>query len=325
MKHAIIFPMSAFITIDIGGTQIRVAVYGPDGIKPLKQKRIPTRSPRETAVQRMQNLIQELWPTDQEVVAIGIGAPGQVDTEKGIIATAPNIDGWINLPLRQILEDQFHVPVFLGNDANLAALAEWKYGAGQGHHHVLYLTVSTGIGAGVIIDDRLLVGWRGLATELGHVTVDPNGPLCGCGKPGHLESFSSGTGIAHYVSRQLAGGVVSSLQAIPSPSARDISLAAQQGDPLAIDALARAGHYLGLAVTSFLHSFNPSVVILGGGVSQSGEFLLAPMRATMRRTVLSPAYLDDLVISLAALGDDAGLLGALVLARSEITQKSLVV
>jgi glucokinase len=308
--------MAKYIAVDVGGTHIRVAVYGSLGIIPDRVTRIPTQQPEESALDRLQNQISDFWPEDEQVAGIGIAVPGPVDQKEGIIFSAPNIPGWVNLPLRSILEERFAVPVSLGNDANLAALGEWKYGAGQGHHHLLYMTISTGIGGGVICDDRLILGARGLANELGHVTIDPDGPICSCGRPGHLEAFSSGTAIARYVANQLAAGACSSLPHIPTPTARQISQAAQAGDPLAQAALERAGRYLGIGLANFVEVFNPSIVILGGGVSQSGTYLWEPMRAAMQKAVMSPEYLHNLVIVPAALGDDAGLLGALALGRS---------
>jgi glucokinase len=261
--------------------------------------------------------LASLWPRDGQVKAIGVAAPGPIDTDKGIIYSAPNIPGWENLPLRSILEERFQVPVRLGNDANMAALGEWKYGAGRGHNDLLYFTISTGIGGGVISANRLLVGAWGLAAELGHVTIDPNGPVCGCGCRGHLEAYSSGTAIARYVASELADGVPSSLPTSPAPTTIEIAAAARNGDELALAAFNRAGYYLGLGVANYLHIFNPSIIIFGGGVSRSEGLLFNPMRAALKDQVLSPAYLDRLVISQAALGDDAGLLGALALAREE--------
>ncbi len=253
---------------------------------------------------------------EDRVCGIGIAAPGPINPQVGIIYSAPNIPGWEQLPLAQILQERFNVPTRLGNDANLAALGEWRYGAGKGHHHLLYLTISTGIGGGVICDDQLLLGHHGLAAELGHVTVLPDGPLCGCGHRGHLEAVASGTAIARYVAEQLAQGVPSSLAEFSNPTGRDISMAAENGDPLAKASLARAGTFIGYALADYLHIFNPSIIILGGGVSRSGPFLIEPLRTSIAQRIISPEYLHGLVITTAALGDDSGLLGALALAET---------
>jgi glucokinase len=305
------------VNSDIGGTQIRVAVYPANGeLSPIAQKRIPTTGIETTPLERLAGLINELWPPETEVLAIGVGAPGFIDSAKGIVYEAPNIPGWVDLHLKSFLQARFNVPIFVGNDANLAAMGEWRYGAGVGHHDLLFLTISTGIGGGVILNDQLLLGSRGLAVEAGHVTVLPDGPLCGCGQRGHLEAISSGTAIARYVADQLAAGSQSTLLSGPHPNAREISLAAEHGDPLARAALNRAGTYLGYALADFLHLFNPSIVIFGGGVSRSGSLLLDPVRAAFPQRLMSPEYARNLVITTAALGDDAGLVGALTLAQT---------
>jgi len=219
------------------------------------------------------------------------------------------------------LTEHFGIPSFLDNDANLAGLAEWKFGAGRGHHDVLYLTVSTGVGGGVIIHDRLLQGHRGLAAELGHTTVQADGPLCGCGQHGHLESFSSGTGIERFVADQLKAGRESVLHPNKTNSAHDISEAAKQGDELSIEAYQVAGQYLGIGVANFLHAFNPSIVIFGGGVSQSGPLLFDSFEVSLKEHVMHPRYLDGLVVARAELKDDSGLLGARALAELKLQEK----
>lgn len=309
--------MDTFLAVDIGGTRLRVASYPQEGIQAIKQNRVPTRSSTAAVIDRLIEQLALLWPDDGRVCAIAVAAPGAIDPEKGIIYSAPNIPGWENLHLRRILEDRFQVPVRLGNDANMAALGEWKYGAGRGHKDLIYFTVSTGIGGGVISANCLLLGSSGLAAEVGHVTIDPNGPMCGCGQRGHLEAFASGTAIARYVAAELADGVPSSMAASPAPSTMEIAAAAREGDALAIAAFNRAGRYLALGVANYLHLFNPSIIIFGGGVSRAGSLIFDPMRAALKELVISPAYLDQLEIVPAALGDDAGLLGALALARQE--------
>lgn len=308
--------MDYYIAVDIGGTQLRAALYPEGEQKAVSQKRIPTQTKDQSPVDRLLELIKNIMPSQGKVKAIGMAAPGPINPKTGILYAAPNIPGWVNLPLAQIVQDRFKVPTLLGNDANLAAMGEWKFGAGRGYQHLLYMTVSTGIGGGVIEEGKLLLGYKGLAAEIGHITVDPNGPLCGCGQRGHLEALASGTAIARYVSEQLASGVPSSMAELPTVTARDVSLAAEQGDPLAREALARAGRYLGRAIADFLHLFNPQIVIIGGGVSRSGRYFLDPLRDSIAEYVISPEYLHGLVVTTASLGDDAGLLGALALAQT---------
>ncbi len=307
--------MNYHLAIDIGGTQMRAAIYPPDQIVPAHISRITTQHPTDTPLERLEELIESVLPSDGVVERIAVATPGPTDPYRGILYEAPNIPHWVNMPLKDHLEKRFQIPVDLGNDANLAALGEWKYGSGQGHHYLVYLTVSTGIGGGIIVDDRLLLGAHGLAAELGHVSVMPDGPMCGCGQPGHLEAVASGTAIAHWVEQQLVEGAQSALRALPRVTARNVAEAAQKGDLLAIAALQRAGDFLGIAIAGFLCIFNPTVVILGGGVSRSGPALLDPLRASLHRHAFTPQYVENLVITTAYLGDDAGLLGALALAR----------
>jgi glucokinase len=308
--------MSHYIAVDIGGTQIRAALYPRDSIKPIKIDRTSTQHPTEAPLDRLSDLIASIWPANGSVTSIAVAAPGPLDPFEGVIREAPNIPGWIDIPLRDHVQHRFGVPVAVGNDANMAALGEWKYGAGRGHHHLIYITVSTGIGGGVIIDDVLLLGLKGLATELGHVTILPDGPMCGCGQPGHLEALSSGTAIARWVEKQLKEGASSSLPCDRPISAKMVGLAAQAGDRLAIAAFERAGSYLGLGLANYLHIFNPSIIIIGGGVSLAGPLLMEPIWTSIQKHIISRYYLENLTLSQAFLGDEAGLVGALVLAHS---------
>jgi glucokinase len=307
--------MSLVVAVDIGGTQIRAAVYEPNSLSPLNLKRVRSLALQPGVFDRLVKAIEAVWPANGQVSAIGFSSPGPLDPYKGIILATPNIPEWKNFPVGQKLSEHFNVPVHVDNDANLAGLAEWRYGAGMGHHNVLYLTISTGVGGGIIIDDRLLQGYHGLAAEVGHTTIDPLGPPCGCGHRGHVESFVSGPSIARYVNEQLAAGMKSTLQPDPNLSARQVADAALRGDPLARAAFARAGEYLGIGVANYLAIIDPSIIIFGGGVSQVGDLLFKPFEASLKKHILHPRYLEDLVIARAALGDDAGLLGARALAE----------
>ncbi len=308
--------MGIIIAVDIGGTQLRAAAYEPDSLKPIKQKKIATLASEPGGFDRLTSVIQDVWPAGGETVeAIGLGSPGPLDPHTGYLLAPPNNPEWHNFPLAPNISKHFGVKAFLDNDANLAGLAEYRYGAGKGHRDVIYLTVSTGIGGGVIIADRLLQGYHGLAAELGHVIVDPNGPACSCGFAGHLEAYSSGPAIAKYVREEIEAGAKSSVKVHEKLSAREVAEAAKNGDALAIQAFARAGEYLGIAVATFLHAFDPSIVIFGGGVSQAGPLLFDPFQASLKQRVFHPRYLEGLSFVTATLKDDAGLLGALALAR----------
>ncbi|OGO12867.1 MAG: hypothetical protein A2Y53_07400 [Chloroflexi bacterium RBG_16_47_49] len=304
-----------YIVADVGGTHIRAACFQTQSQVPTIVKRIHTKG-SDPPHERLINLIDSIIPNDEQIAAITIAAPGPLDPFEGIIFEAPNIPGWTNLPLKKLVQDHFNVPVAIGNDANLAALGEWRFGAGVGHRHLLYITVSTGIGGGVIIDNQLLLGAHGLAAELGHITVIPDGPLCGCGKRGHLEAVTSGPAIARWAEQEISQGIPSSLPLNRPLTAKDVSNAAIHGDELAQAALARGGTYLGIAIADYLHVFNPSMVIIGGGVSQSGESFFGPLRSAMSEHVLSKKYLEDVTLTTSALGDDVGLMGALALAQT---------
>lgn len=310
----IIACMSLTAAVDIGGTHIRVAMYEPDSTTPVSHHRTRSQANEPGVFDRLVQAIESVWQKDR-VKAIGIASPGPLDPHTGTILATPNIPQWKNFPLAPNLSKHFGVPVYLDNDANMAGLGEWQYGAGKGHHNLVYITISTGIGGGVISHDRLLQGFHGMAAELGHMIIDPKGPPCGCGYHGHVESFSSGTAIARYVNEQITAGTKSMLQAHPSLNTAQVADAARDGDPLAISAFKRAGHYLGIAMANYLAIFDPSILIFGGGVSQVGDLLFKPFEESLHNHTFHPHYLDDLVITKAALGDNAGLMGALAWAR----------
>jgi glucokinase len=308
--------MKHFIAVDVGGTQLRAACYLADSNQPINVKRIPTQSKESSPLERIVGVIKAVWPEGQNVSGIGLAVPGAVDPYAGMVYISPNIPGWIDLPLRDRVQEQFEAPVAIGNDANMAALGEWRFGAGRGHHHMLYFTISTGIGGGIIENDRLLLGARGLAGEVGHIMIEPDGPLCGCGQRGHLEALASGTAIARWTEEQIASGQTSILVDKIPLSAREVSIAAKAGDELAVAAFERAGTYFGRTLADYLHLFNPTAVILGGGVTQSGDLFFKPMQKALEKHVISQHYLENLTITRAQLGDDAGLTGALALAHT---------
>lgn len=310
--------MAIIVAVDIGGTHIRAASYAQDETKPIKYKKIPTLAFDPGGFERLISVIESVWLQGETVSAIGIASPGPLDPHAGLLLAPPNNPQFHNFSLTPKLEEHFGVKAFLDNDANLAGLAEYRFGAGKDHRHVLYITVSTGVGGGVIADGKLLQGHHGLAAELGHIIIDPNGPLCSCGFAGHLEAYSSGPAIVKYVLGELEAGIKSSMKRDVNLSAKEIAWAAGQGDDLAIKAFRRAGKYLGIGVASMLHSFDPSIVIFGGGVSQVGNLLFDSFHKSLKERVFHSRYLDDLIITTAQLGDDAGLLGARALAEMKL-------
>lgn len=313
------------VAVDLGGTQIRAAVCDPHG-QIFKRVAKLTRAQEgpEAVLTRIKGTIAEAMEgtSPEAIIGIGIGAPGPLDPASGTILAAPNLPGWINVPLRNLISSHFGKPAFLGNDANVAGLAEATYGAARGVKDLVYLTISTGIGSGIIIDGRLLLGARGLAAEAGHTIIKPDGPKCGCGNRGCLESLAAGPAITRDVVARLKAGKSSKITKmvggdLSKVDARIISEAAAAGDKLAANAFRRAGEYLGLGVVNLLHLFNPRMVVLGGSVTKAGPLLLDPMLAKLHATAM-PGYLEGLSVVPAALGDDVGLLGGLALAVTEL-------
>ncbi len=311
--------MSIFIAVDFGGTRLRAAAFPEEGYKPLQVKKIPTPQDAQKLQNELTSLITSLCPPGEKIAAVGVAAPGPLNPYSGIIYATPNIPALRDFPLASLLADALAAPVRLDNDANLAALGEWVQGAGRGHNDLLYLTISTGIGGGVVCGGRLLHGARGLGAELGHVTVLPGGPRCSCGQRGHLEAIASGPAIVRWLQTEIQLGAHSTLAGQEHLTARQVAEAARAGDTLAQAAFQRAGEFIGQALADFLHIFNPSIVVLGGGVSQSANLFLPSLEETLAHSLMSPQFSQNFTLTTAALGDDAGLIGALCLARGDNT------
>jgi glucokinase len=320
-----------YLTIDLGGTLIRAARCRDDGaIEERTEYMTNAATGANAVIDRIEQALRKVWPKAavngeiDTVKAIGVVVPGPVDPWTGVVFTAPNLTGFVDIPLRDRLTANFQVPVYIGNDANLAGLAEWRFGAARGHRHVVYLTISTGIGGGVIINDQLLLGSGGLAAELGHVTADVNSEVCRCGNIGCIESLASGPGIVRQAVRQIQAGKASLITDLVKGdldlvNVEVITQAAQAGDTLANAVFERAFNTLGLYLVSLLHIFNPAIVVIGGGVSNLGERLFKPLRASVDRYVMNRRYLCPIVP--AQLRGDVGLLGALALALDPPPQR----
>jgi glucokinase len=307
--------MLPVVAVDLGGTNIRAALFPTDQPKPAHSQRALTRADEGPAavVRRVIETIEALQLEDPSSLRMGVAAPGPLDPARGVVFGAPNLPGWDRVPLRDVLADHFGCPVVLGNDCNLAALGEWRHGAGQGVTHLVYLAIGPGIGGGAIIDGHLLLGAHGLAAEFGHMLVDPSAPLCGCGQYGHLESLASGPAIGRRMAElqaELGGG-----NRGEAFSASQVGRAASGGDPIALRVIEDAGTIIGKHLASLIHAFDPERIVLGGGVSQLGEMILEPIRHAFAAALMHPAYRDRVTIAAAALGDDAGLIGAMLLAR----------
>jgi glucokinase len=313
--------------VDLGGTSFRAALIAPDGtLRARERARTPVERGPAAVLGEIDAAVREVvddvgWPA---VCALSLAVPGPVDPWTGIVRQAPNLPGWIEVDVRTYFAERVPVPVFVGNDANLAALGEQRYGAGRGTHHLIYLTVSTGVGGGVIVDDRLLLGAHGLAGELGHIVVDRQGPPCGCGGVGCLEQMASGTALARRAAAELRAGVASDrlreLDGQPEAvRAEHLAAWAEQGEPFARRLITEAATWLGVGVASFVHIFNPQMVVIGGGVSRMGDLLFEPLRAAVAIHVM-PSFRAGLRIVPAALGDNAGLYGAAVWALDHLAQ-----
>jgi glucokinase-like ROK family protein len=248
-----------------------------------------------------------------QISAVGMGVPGPIVAESGAVSSPPIMPGWDDYPIRSHLEQLWHAHVTLGNDAELGALGEWAYGAGRGEINLVYIKVGTGVGAGLLLDGHIYRGTMGLAGEIGHMTIQENGPLCSCGNHGCLEAMAGGQAIARKAREAIEAGRRTQLSAI-SPGnihAVDVAAAAQRGDLLAQQIITDAGVHLGIAVASLVNFLNPSVVVIGGGVSQLGDLLLEPIRKTvMERSLNSAAKVVR--ITSAVLGRRASSMGAVV-------------
>ena len=307
--------MTSTIAIDIGASKMRAASYTLNSPEPIIYNQITTRSEGMPIEDRLVNLIESVWPDNYTVRAIAAACPGPMDPINGIIVSPPNIPEWSYFPLQEYLTSKFDIPVSLNNDANLAAYGEWYFGAGKGCSDLIYLTISTGVGGGIILDNQLYMGASGFAGELGHTTVIHQGPLCTCGHTGHLEAIASGPSIVRWVKSQLEDDSLKEHFPEGELNAKSVSDAAEKGNELAIAAYERAGKFIGIAIADFLHIFNIKTIIIGGGVSRAGDILFEPIRKSVEESVISEVYLDGLQILPAGLGDDSGLKGALVLSR----------
>ena len=321
-----------YIGIDVGGTKILGVRADREG-KIASQMRRPTRGSEglEAVVDRIADMIKELTPARGKVAGIGVGIPAPTDPAKGMVYNPPNLPGWETVPLRDMLKERLDLdgdtPIVLVNDANAAGLAEYKFGAGSPKHagreikHLVYLTVSTGIGGGVVVDGRLLVGASGMAAELGHMAIDVNGPRCYCGGVGHLEAMASGTALAREGYMVVAAcretSMADAVDGNPAKVTAEVVVqAAQEGDPAACELMEREGFLVGIGVVNCIHTFNPDLIVIGGGVSNAGDLLFNPVRATVEARVM-PAYQGTYEIVPAALKGTSGALGAVAAALAE--------
>lgn len=313
---------SFLLALDFGGTKHAAALLRPGEVSWVEKRQI--RSPRSDASADMAVMLElagELLSLNPgRLVAVGVSFGGPVDVDKGIVRLSHHIPGWENWPLRDDLLAELGAPVVVDNDANVGALGEWRFGAGQDCDSLLYMTVSTGIGGGWVLNGRPYRGVDNMAGEIGHTLVDPSGPLCVCGRYGCLEALASGLAIrdraldrlerepeSGMILRRLGGEDLTTL------TAETVSRAAHQGDGLALSVLLEAGEALGKGIGNALSLMNPQRVVLGGGVTQAGDAYWDAVRRAARRNTL-PEIRSEIVP--AALGSDSPLWGGIALVEA---------
>jgi glucokinase len=306
-----------YLTVDLGGTQARVAISN-DELELSGRLEEPTdhsRGPESVVAQLARLCMQSCRNAGISVAEIElavIASPGPLDTRAGIVFDPPNLPGWNEVPLGGMMEAELGVPTVIVNDANAAALGEFFFGAGRGTRNLVYLTISTGIGGGVVVNRALLDGTTGSGGELGHMTIDRDGPLCPCGNIGCLEVLGSGRAIAHRYAEMRRAETGDPPDHRPA-TARDIAERAAAGDRIARDVFDDAVRAVGTGVVNCVNIFNPDIVVLGGGITNIGERLFSPVREMVARYAL-PRPRASVRVVRAELGADVGLIGAAGLA-----------
>ncbi len=316
--------MQTIIGVDVGGTLLRAARYDLE-LNTLERVEQPTCAElgSDAVLERLYQTIREVLPEPPDTtIGIGVALPGPVDMTNGILIAPPNLP-LKDCPVARLIEQAVGGPVFIGNDADLAGLAEHRMGAGRGARNMIYITVSTGVGGGIILDGKIYNG-RGQGGEIGHMVVWPDGPMCGCGKQGHLEAVSSGTGIARAARDRLASGESSSITKLvggdlSQVTAKIVGQAAASGDVLARNIITHAGRYLGINIASLMMLLNPDMFVIGGGVSKLGAMLFDPMHEAIQQYAMHPGYWKGIPIVHSQLGDDVVLTGAATLVK--VTQE----
>jgi glucokinase len=305
--------MKPVIAVDIGGTKIVAALVSRQGhVVDVKKTDTLAWEGFQPVANRLFSSIDTilrsngLSPGDLSGISVAVASP--IDMANGLVTTPPNLPGWRMVPLRDMIREKYGISSYLINDAKAAAVAEFLLGSGKGIDNMLAVTLGTGIGCGIIIGGRLYLGESGAAGEVGHMTIDSNGPKCACGSTGCWEVFASGAAMEREAARRLGAGMPSSLHG-SSPTGREIVAAARSGDDLALGVLSWSSNHIGAGLANLINIFNPRMIVLGGGLSAVGDLLLLPaISAAKRRAFPLPAEAVSIVPS--ALGNDAGMLGA---------------
>jgi len=307
--------------IDIGGTNLVVGSVAEDGSRIVATTSEPTHAEAgaKDVLERLVGLADRAVAATRrevpgaEILGVGVGAPGPLDTKRGIVLLTPNL-GWVNLPLRQIIHDRLGLPAALDNDANCAVLGEWWVGAARGARHAIGITIGTGIGGGLILEGKLYHGASDVAGEIGHTTIDTEGRRCKCGNYGCLEAYASGPNIAVRAVEEIEAGAVSRLPSLvggdlSKVTAQTVYQAAQDGDDLALEVVNDTAKFLGVGIGNLLNVFNPEVVVVCGGVTAAGDHLFVPLRREAARRAFKPAVAACRIVP-GELAGTAGVYGA---------------
>jgi glucokinase len=312
--------MNKYIGCDLGGTNLRAAIVDVKTGSVLHQMSVPTlaREGHDAVMKRMADLclqvIQSAGMKKDDIGGIGIGAPGVLDLEKGETLFLPNLHGaWRHVPLRDTIAGLTGLPVALLNDVRSITNGEWRFGAGRGVDTLAVFAIGTGVGGGLVINSQLHLGIGGTAGELGHITIDFNGPRCGCGKYGCLEAYASGPAIAAMGLKAVTQGLTTRIADLCENdlnriTPKLIAEAARAGDEIALDIFEKAGFYLGVTAANVCVAVGPRRIIVAGGVSRAGDLLLEPMRRTLLERV-SVMPIEQVEVVQSQLGDNAGVLG----------------
>jgi len=273
----------------------------------------------DAIVETYESLLAESEINKSNLVGLGLGFPGNTNGPAGIVLESSNLPDWNNYPLRDLLSERISLPVALDNDANICAVGEYRFGAGQGVEHMCYVTFSTGYGIGIIINGQIYTGQIGTAGELGHVVIDIDGPLCTCGKRGCIMAYASGIGISRMAYERLDEAGADHLRQLVAKRQQDeaekripaewVVESAQQGDLVAQEILQTAGYYGGVGLSMIVQVLNPELIVVGGGLVKAGEWLLEPMMAALYEHTQVESR-DFIQVKYWVLGDDLGVLGA---------------
>jgi len=316
--------------VDLGGSKILTAVVGTRGqMLSSDRSKTPAAEGHEAVTRSIlesaHRALEQAGVSVSELLAVGVGAPGLVNLCTGTVATSPHLPGWRDVPLRDMIQDGLGKATFLINDANAAALGELRFGAARGVHDFIYITVSTGIGGGIVIDGEIYSGVTGIAGEVGHMTIDDDGPACNCGNRGCWETLASGTALAREAKRRIEEGDSTSMLGyvdgdVDRVTAKTVQSAAEQGDALAGELITRTGYYLGVGLANLVNIFNPELIVIGGGLSNIGDMLLEPAFRIARERAYREAF-EAVRLVRAELGRNSGVLGAAAFALQEMRRE----